>query len=207
MAYIKLDTKQKAEAQDIINAFPEVTFPSTSWSDELLQPYGFAVLHSQFLEPLTDKYLEYSEAAPYQEDGKWYNGVKIQSIIPEDPNELAQFIEAEKQKLRTEITQTRYGIEIEGIEYNGYTIPSDRQSQAQLANTYIAMKSGLINSTHWKINEGTWIELDIAAIEQICGLVAAHVSKVFTKERQLIEQVSSISTMAEIAAFNINYSE
>lgn len=85
MSYVKISTKEKVEAKDIMLAHPNISFPNRGWSDEDILPFGYAELHfpSDHLQPST--YEKLVEVEPEEIDGKWY----IQfAVVPLDEDEI-----------------------------------------------------------------------------------------------------------------------
>lgn len=204
MSYINIETKQIVEAQEIIALFPNVTFPMTGWTDELLAPFGFAEIINPEDIPSVGKYEQLQKTEPYQdENGQWFFSYAIKSLIPTDESELNQFILSEKQRLKQLATSERYRFETSGMFINGNFIKTDRESQAQLANAYAAMKNGLIESTEWKINTDNWVTLTLTEIEPIAGAVANHVRALFEKEKLLLQQINEITTVEQLKAFEV----
>lgn len=81
MSYVNTKTKQIVEVADIIAENPNVSFPSGTWSDDILTDLGYAELnYPETLAPGPYEYLE--ESVPVEKDGKWYR-----SFIKKDINE------------------------------------------------------------------------------------------------------------------------
>lgn len=72
MSYINLTTLEKVEAADIMLANPTVSFPNRGWSDEELEPYGFAILAIPATHPIPGPYEKLVETTPAKIDGQWF---------------------------------------------------------------------------------------------------------------------------------------
>lgn len=70
--YIDINTREIVTANDIIHAYPYTSFPSTVWTDELLQPFGFAVIQRPAEHPSSTENEKLVDGVPYEENGKWY---------------------------------------------------------------------------------------------------------------------------------------
>ena len=84
MSYIKIATREKLEAADIMVAHPEVSFPNRGWSDEDLAPYGYAELHFPVEHPFPDTYEKLIEVSPELLDGKWYIQFAVVAMTDEE---------------------------------------------------------------------------------------------------------------------------
>lgn len=72
MSYVNVNTLQKVEAIDIMLDHPTVSFPNRGWSDDDLEPYGYAELHFPAEHPFPGTYEKLVETIPHKIDNKWY---------------------------------------------------------------------------------------------------------------------------------------
>jgi hypothetical protein len=84
MAYIKIDDKAIVAVSDIMRAYPYVSFPNTEWTDEVLQPFGYAVLHRPNTHPFPSENEILVDGEPYEEGGKWYLPYIVRPLTPEE---------------------------------------------------------------------------------------------------------------------------
>lgn len=112
-------------------------------------------------------------------------------------------VELNKPDLLASLATHRFNAETAGLVVGeGLRILTDRESQAQLANSYVTLKSGLIPDTDWKAANG-WQVSGLAEIEPIAKTMAAHVRACFRGERAAATTINAASTMADIEAVNI----
>lgn len=98
MSYVKISTLEKVEANDIMLAHPEVSFPNRGWNDEDILPFGYAELHWPLDHPFVSTYEKLVETTPKKIDDKWY----IQfEVVPLDEDE----IKAKKQYLISNLVE------------------------------------------------------------------------------------------------------
>lgn len=72
MSYVNINTLEKVEAVDIMLANPQVSFPNRGWSDEELEPYGYAELHFPVEHPFPSTYEKLVEGTPAKIGDKYY---------------------------------------------------------------------------------------------------------------------------------------
>lgn len=99
MSYIDTRTLERLEAFDIILANPDVSFPNRYWSDDDLEPLGYAELHEPTDPPTIGIYEKKEEIAPAEINGMWY--VQF-NILPMTEDEIA----AKKQQIIDGIAQS-----------------------------------------------------------------------------------------------------
>lgn len=92
MAYVNINTLERVEAIDIRLSNPESSFPSRKWSDEELEPYGYAILHEISEYPVTSTYEKLEEASPKKIDGKWYFQYSVVAMDEEEKKQKDQQI-------------------------------------------------------------------------------------------------------------------
>lgn len=105
--------------------------------------------------------------------------------------------------MQQSLANYRLAFETAGVEVaGGLRVLSDRESQAQLANSYITLKSGLIPDTDWKAANG-WQVGGLAEIELIAKTMAAHVRACFRGERATAMAINAAITMEQIESIDI----
>lgn len=87
MSYIKLSNLQVLEATDIIRENPNVSFPSSAWTDEMLEPYGYAELHEDGNRPTVTVYQEIETGVPEKRDNKWFKTFIVRDLNESEINE------------------------------------------------------------------------------------------------------------------------
>lgn len=204
MSYVNIQTKKIVEVQDILNEFYYVSFPDGQWTDEMLKDFGYAELHFPYVVT-PSKYEKLTEQTPVynSESGRWERSFVVESIVPTDIEQLAEFIENEKQSLKNEVTTIRYNFEVSGItDSNGNFIKTDRESQAKILE---ACRYGEIHPEiefDWKTGDSKWVKLTVADVNEIARLVGKRIQELFTIERMHHENIDKLSTIEEIQAYN-----
>lgn len=107
-----------------------------------------------------------------------------------------------KEILKKDLASYRYGKEVEGINFGGVIISTDREAQAQFNAAYSAMKEGLTDSISWKGND-KWVEIDGVLAKEIAGMTVLHVQKCFKCEKSLFEDIDSLNSIPDTETYDI----
>jgi hypothetical protein len=91
-------------------------------------------------------------------------------------------IDQTKEKKKVEISAQRYTMETSGIQYNGVTISTDRESAQILDSVIEKIRRGVVPSIEWKCPEG-YITLTAANIDAIELAVLTHIQSAFSWEK------------------------
>lgn len=94
----------------------------------------------------------------------------------------------------------RYDREIGGITVAGARIDTDRQSQATITGTLVAMRENLTAAVDWKTANGAFVTLTLPQIAAVAAAVVAHVQACFTAESLLAAEINACQTAEELAA-------
>lgn len=116
------------------------------------------------------------------------------------PTVLDTSLASVKDRKLKELAYYRYVNEVSGVSVLGLMFKTDRESRANLINTYTLLKNGIINSVAWKASNDQWIDLSLSQVENIVQTINNHVQNSFNLEKQLAEQVSNATTVAEVEA-------
>jgi hypothetical protein len=103
-----------------------------------------------------------------------------------------------KNMLRRKYANQRYIEEISGIDYNGVLIRSDRVTQSILGNARQMAASDSYFEIDWKVNDSTFVHLTSSQIIEIADLMVAHVQTLFTKEKEINEQITNATSFSDI---------
>lgn len=98
MSYVNTTTLQIVQANDIMVAYPDVSFPNRAWTNEDLQPYGYANLYYPPNPPVPGRYEKLVELPPAEIDGEWYEQFEV---VPMTPEEIAQLDATTQQENKT----------------------------------------------------------------------------------------------------------
>lgn len=94
----------------------------------------------------------------------------------------------------------RYDREIGGITVAGARIDTDRQSQATITGTLVAMRENLTAAVDWKTADGAFVTLTLPQIAAVAAAVVAHVQACFTAEALLAAEINAAETAEALAA-------
>lgn len=111
-------------------------------------------------------------------------------------------IDKNKEILKQDLASYRYAKEVEGINFGGVMISTDREAQAQFNAAYNAMKEGLTDTISWK-GDGKWVDIDEALAREIASMAVLHVQKCFKCEKSLSEDIDALNTIPEIETYDI----
>ena len=112
----------------------------------------------------------------------------IYGVFSEYPGWEAEQTAAAIEEQKKTISAERYRIETSGVEYNGITILTDRESQQILDSAIEKIRRGLVPSLTWKCANG-WMVIDNTNIAEIEILVLSHVQGAFAWEKTEIEKL------------------
>lgn len=108
-----------------------------------------------------------------------------------------------KPEMLDTLATVRYQVETAGLQLDdGLRILTDRESRAELYNTYATLKNGLIPDTNWKAANG-WKVVTVAEMEPIAHAMAAHVRGCYAGERVVVTAIDAATTMLDVQAIDI----
>lgn len=123
------------------------------------------------------------------------------------PTEEPETLQTKKAKKAAEIAEWRYAKETKGIQIAGVKVRTDRESQATISGAYSSLRDGLIQSVDWKAANGTFVTLTLQEITAIAQAVAQHVQGSFTREKELLTELSSLQTIEAVEAMVVPWTE
>ena len=100
MSYIRISDLQILETQDIIKENPNVSFPNKSWTNDILNPFGYAELKDDGVRPSVTRYQRFKLGTPENRKGEWYKTFIIEDMSPSE-------IESMDQQKKTEVLSSR----------------------------------------------------------------------------------------------------
>lgn len=109
-----------------------------------------------------------------------------------------------QQSLITGVANKRWEVETGGIVVDGRRVDTDRESQAQLNNSYSSLKLGLIEDTQWKDADGNFTLVTLVELEPIAQAVAQHVRACFVAEQIHNELIKGLTTQEQLDEYDIN---
>lgn len=98
----------------------------------------------------------------------------------------------------------RWRVETGGLNWNGYTIPTDDRSKTLInAAADRARRSDTPPSAGWKISADTWIDATVQQMTDLQEAVEAFVDACFAHERQLAQDILDASDEGALDAVDI----
>ena len=118
-------------------------------------------------------------------------------VLDYSPDEVAGILEAAKERKRSEIAAARYEAETAGIDVNGFTVRTDRESQALITGAALAAFADPDYTCQWKTEAG-FVSLDSVQIKAVAQAVRAHVQSCFDREADWVRQIKDAETPEEL---------
>lgn len=128
---------------------------------------------------------------------------EILSVWGNAPTVVPSFAELQTAK-RAEIAAARYEREIAGVEVNGVTIDTGRDSQALITGAAVAAMLDDEYSLNWKTTAG-FIHLTAPEIIAVAQAVRAHVQACFDREGELVALVDAAETKEDLDEIIISW--
>ena len=108
-----------------------------------------------------------------------------------------------KNALIADVAEQRYQIETAGITVSDRRINTEREAQSKLNSAFVSLLNGLIPTTDWKADDGSWVQVDLEGLRPIATAVAQHVAACYTAEMQHQAAIIQLNTQAEIDAYDV----
>jgi len=118
-------------------------------------------------------------------------------VLDHSPDEAAGILEAAKERKRSEIAAARWEAETAGIDVNGFTVRTDRESQALITGAALKAMQDSTYSCRWKTESG-FVELTAPQILAIADAVRAHVQSCFDREAELLPLIEAATSPEEL---------
>lgn len=118
-------------------------------------------------------------------------------VLDYSPDEVAGILEAAKAAKRAEIAAARWEAEIAGIDVNGFTVRTDRESQALITGAALQAIVDYDYECRWKTSEG-FVHLSAEQIKYIAQLVRLHVQGCFDREAELVALLETAESPDEL---------
>lgn len=118
-------------------------------------------------------------------------------VLDYSPDEVAGILEAAKSAKRAEIAAARWEAETAGIDVNGFTVRTDRESQALITGAALQAIVDYDYECRWKTSEG-FVHLSAEQIKYIAQLVRLHVQGCFDREAELCGLIDKAESPDEL---------
>lgn len=120
-------------------------------------------------------------------------GTGVAETAPASPAELAEIEErkaawaaGQAERDRQALAERRYKAEISGCVFNGWPVPTDRESQSKISAAYSLARDGhWPTGAGWKFADGTYRVMSAEQIITMALAVSAHVQACFAHEAAL----------------------
>jgi hypothetical protein len=110
---------------------------------------------------------------------------------------VAGILEAAKERKRSEIAAARWAEETAGIDVNGFTVRTDRESQALVTGAALAAFADPDYTCQWKTEAG-FVSLDSVQIKAVAQAVRAHVQSCFDREADWVRQIKDVESPEDL---------
>ena len=127
------------------------------------------------------------------------NNHTFKRLMPPEPT-----LDELKAQKKAEIASARYEREIAGVEVNGITIDTGRDSQALITGAAVAAVLDDDYSLNWKTEAG-FVHLTAPEIIAVAQAVRAHVQACFDREAELCALVDAAETKEELDEIIISW--
>lgn len=199
MFVIHIETKQIKSFHELKMEYPHVSF---AYTNDGLTDFGYAVLNDTAIPPL--KPFEEAESYIEEENGNFTRKYRIFRKQFATQEALSSFLSSLKREKKLAISQIRYEKEIEGIEFNGIRIGTDREDKGMLLGALMTLQRNG-GTIRYKAKNGNFIDLDINTLGQIYDLVSSHTQTLFNKEADHFSAIDNLPDDAEIIYdYNVN---
>ena len=118
-------------------------------------------------------------------------------VLDYSPDEVVGILDAAKERKRSEIAAARWAEETAGIDVNGFTVRTDRESQALITGAALKAMQDSTYSCRWKTESG-FVELTAPQILAIADAVRAHVQGCFDREAELLPLIEAATSPEEL---------
>jgi len=116
-------------------------------------------------------------------------------VISDAPDEIV--LQDARDSKKAEIAAARWEAETAGIDVNGFTVRTDRESQALITGAALKAMQDSEYSCRWKGVSG-FIELTAPQILAIADAVRAHVQSCFDREAELVALIEAAESPGEV---------
>lgn len=113
------------------------------------------------------------------------------------PQTIKDSIESARENKKTELENARTQANFKSVEYNGKKIQATEQDQTLISNS-VLMLSQVGGTMQWITEDNSIIEVTLADMTAIMGLIVQQVSNNFLKCRQLKDKLLTCQTIDEI---------
>lgn len=127
-----------------------------------------------------------------------FAGIGVEVVEAEPPDSVLSLAELKAAK-KAEITDARRQAETAGLELTGFTVATDRESQAMLTSAVVQTLLDPDYTVQWKTSVG-FITLTAEQIQVVGVAVYRHVQGCFDREALLTEAVETAETAEELDA-------
>lgn len=128
-------------------------------------------------------------------------------LVETDPGEIANISELSeaavlagaKAAKKAEIAAARYAAEIAGVTVGGFTVRTDRESQALITGAALKATQDATYSCTWKAESG-FVTLNAATVLAVADAVRTHVQTCFDAEYAKCVLIDAATTVEDVEA-------
>ena len=215
MQFIEVATLQQVSYEEIKRRHENITFPQIIDTAHL-SSIGFEELVIEPFPQDAPRFTQVERATPVLTNGVWtqgYTQTPIEDTLADATEngvtttvaqQIASILEDGKSQMLGQLATYRYDKEIAGIDVNGSSIRTDRESQATLTSAYTATLINPSTTINWKASGGSWVSLDASQVSALASAVVTHVQSCFNKEQSIGATITGATTLAQLRAIDFD---
>jgi len=141
------------------------------------------------------------DASPPIDSAALYGEIEATGGIAPAPVPTLAKLKADK---LAALASARWQVETGGMDFNGYSVPTDRETSSIVTSAYVKAKEDSNYSiSNFKVAPGTYIALAAQDIIDYGLALEAHVQGAFDHEASLAGQINAATDKAELDAVDI----
>ncbi len=179
------------DTTDHLNLFDR----SARYTDISITKVSPTVEQASRLEAINSEDLELAELWSSQVNDYIQYGYVKNSEVPVVGKFYEDSIETSKRhllnKISEKVAEHRYNKEVNGANYGTYIVKTDRESQATITSTVVALQAGLVSNVEFKFQNG-WKTLDTTEFFNVATIISGHVNNCFKAENTTLTTLGNL---------------
>jgi hypothetical protein len=116
---------------------------------------------------------------------------------------LPTFEQLKAEKLNA-LADKRWEVETGGITFGSFKLATDVTSQTKYIGAVVGAQIDPTSIVNWKMDDGTFVELNATEITEIAMIVRSHIQACFDKEAELRGLIEASTNKDDLDAIDIN---
>lgn len=179
------------DTTDHLNLFDR----SARYTDISITKVSPTVEQASRLEAINSEDLELAELWSSDVNDYIQYGYVKNSEVPVVGKFYEDSIETSKQHLLSiigeKVAEHRYNKEVNGAKYGEFIVKTDRESQATITSTVVALQAGLVSNVEFKFQNG-WKTLDTTEFFNVAKIISEHVNNCFKAENATLTTLGNL---------------